>query len=151
MYIIEKQQAIPVIEKSKRGGNYLSLSKCIKVDHLSNISVKIKKVLDRMQIQTYTFSNKQAKKFIRLLNNEIDKNSVKILHHSVGSTDYLLKINTNLTLHFEILESNTNHSLHIWIEGILINENTSENDINILYRLLNKFITKIKEYTLLFR
>ncbi|HDR4588622.1 TPA: hypothetical protein QCQ70_003265 [Bacillus cytotoxicus] len=144
MEVINSTTTATLLDISKNEGNYLTLSPSIKVDTFSEKANTINKWLREDVFHTQILSNAAAKTFIKEINNSIS-NTHYHLKLQKDKSNLLLKITQNIYLHIECFQGEIKKPLNIWLEGIIINQQTSKKDYKTLVNWITKTIKKCKE------
>lgn len=151
MEMIDRLSVMNILDSSKNNGNYLALSHIIKIDNMSKAAERVNKWLTQYNSPVQTLSSKTAKQFLRFINTLHPDQTHKVELMPNVSENILLRISKNLILHCEYFSGEQNNSLNIWLEGIVINENTAKDEIVLLFNWIADIVKKSKSAALLSR
>lgn len=151
MEMIDRLSVMNILDSSKNNGNYLALSHIIKIDKMSKAAERVNKWLTQYNSPVQTLSSKTAKQFLRFINTLHPDQTHKVVLMPNVSENLLLRISKNLILHCEYFSGEQNNSINIWLEGIVINENTAKDEVVLLINWITDIVKKSKSAALLSR
>lgn len=151
MEMIDRLSVMNILDSSKNNGNYLALSHIIKINNMSKAAERVNKWLIQYNSPVQTLSSKTAKQFLRVINTLHPDQTHKVELMPNVSENILLRISKNLILHCEYFSGEQNNSINIWLEGIVINENTAKDEIVLLINWITDIVKKSKSAALLSR
>lgn len=151
MEMIDRLSVMNILDSSKNNGNYLALSHIIKIDNMSKAAERVNKWLTQYNSPVQTLSSKTAKQFLRFINTLHPDQTQKVELMPNVSENLLLRISKNLILHCEYFSGEQNNSINIWLEGIVINENTAKDEVDLLINWITDIVKKSKSAALLSR